>query len=118
MACSADDGPEHSQPYDNGSIERSNICRTRSVRRLLRPTTLTAAGCARACRLLLRVLASGLRCGTLEVCLLALVTRLARPGALQVVSHPDMEPAQVLHLQVDEVTVHEGIEAPVVRAQR
>src|SRR5579859_2916642 len=62
------------------------------------------------------VLAAELRGGAVEALLLALEARLARPGAVQVVTDSKGESTQSLGFQFDRVAILERIETPMVGA--
>src|SRR4029077_15886390 len=68
-------------------------------------------------RLLCRcVFAADLRCRRVKPLTLTIETRLARPGALQIVAHLEGELAQARAFQFNRVAVHEAGQAAMVGA--
>src|SRR5688572_4554004 len=67
-------------------------------------------------RLRLRVLPRQLRSLTFQPPVLAIESRLAAPGALQLVAHVEAQPAESLGLDLDFVSVLESVQAAMVGA--
>src|SRR5437870_5756364 len=65
-----------------------------------------------------RVLSGQLRCRALELLLLPVQTSLPAPGALEVVPYVEAQPAELLGLDLDPITVLEAAQAAMVGAGR